>query len=172
MSITKIEDYKNRFAISQNKFTTVKLAEYIYFYEKKYLIDLFGKELYDLFILDLDTNGNPQSQRFIDIFEEIYLDPNTGFNYPRQSLGIKEMLKGFIYFEYTRKQGQQNTIIGNQTATAENSERVPFYASLMIESYNEAVLSYETIRSVLIEEKTTIYPEYNGTKKEFITPFS
>ena len=137
MSITKVEEYVDRFKISQNKLTTPKLQEFIDYYERRYLIDLLGKELYDLFIANLALgSGTPTEQRFIDIWEEIYIDKANclelkcrGFSYHEthrlESEGIPEMLRNFMFYEYTRKQGFKNTIVGNLRAEGENSSPIP-----------------------------------------------
>lgn len=171
MSITKTSEYIDRFEISQNIHTTPKLQASIDFYEPQYLIKLFGKELYDLFIADLDpVTGLPQTQRFIDVWDPIYIEEQYCFcEHDLNSDGIPEMLKGFNYFEYTRKQSHQNTIVGNVRSDAENSSNIMNYNSYMIEIYNIAVLSFKTIRHILKTEPD-VYPEYKGCDLEFTTP--
>lgn len=171
MSITVLSDYTDRFAIAQNKFTEAKLQASIDFYEPIYLIKLLGKDLYDLLIADLDpVTGEPTTQRFIDIWESIYIEESQclcGHNLT--SYGIPEMLKGFNFFEYTRKQNQKNTIVGNVKGDSENASNIDNQNSYMIEIFNWAVMSYKTIRHILITEPD-IYPEYAGCNIDFTTP--
>jgi len=172
MNITKPEDYVGRFAISQNKYTTPKLEGFITDYEKFYLIDLLGPELYELFIADLAAPviGEPTDQRFKNIYDPIYLEKNNCFNYRRISRGIPEMLKQFIFFEFTRKQNPKNTITGNVTNINENSKPAKNSASYMNPNYNEGVLSYRTIQEFILANKVD-YPEFDGTEKRLITLF-
>lgn len=166
MSITQTTDYVDRFKISQNKYTNLQAT--IDFYEKSYLIKLLGKDLYDLFIADLVAGGGyPTEQRFIDIYEPIYIE-QTLCEYNLTSEGIPEMLKGFVYFEYTRKQNQTNTIVGNVKGDAENSVGVDNQNSYMIEIYNWSVMYFQTIRYILKGEPD-VYPEYKGTSLDFST---
>lgn len=171
MSITKTEDYISRFAISQNKYTTPQLQDFIDHYEEKYLKDLLGTELYNLLIADLDPiTGEPQTQRFIDIWEPFDLDTNYCHQHIRlESEGIPEMLKNFNFFEYARKQGHQNTIVGTVRAAGENSSPIPNQNTYMDELYNTGVMSYLAI-AYLVKSEPDIYPEYKGKLKEFKTP--
>ena len=65
------------------------------------------------------------------------------------SEGIKEMLKGFIYFEYAKDLSNQMTPYGNVKPTAENSEVVSTLFSMMYTRYNEAINSYRSIQRYL-----------------------
>lgn len=170
MSITKLSDYTDRFAIAQNRLTESKLQASIDFYEPVYLKKLLGKDLYDLLIADLDpVTGLPTTQRFIDIWEPIYIEDNHCFcSHNLTSEGIPEMLKGFVFFEYTRKQNQKNTIVGNVKGDAENSTNIDNQNSYMIEIFNWSVMYYKTIRHILITEPD-IYPEYKGRDMDFST---
>jgi len=170
MSITKVEEYVNRFAISQNKYDVVDLRSYIDTYEKYYLIDLLGKELYDLFIADLDPiTGLPVTPRFIDIYNEIYLDENR-CNEVSISRGIPELLKDFVYFEYTREQQIKNTITGNVKSNNENSVKANNSSSRMMKLYNKGVDSFNVIAEYIVDNSAT-YPEYKGIIKEYIGYF-
>ena len=171
MSITQTSEYIGRFKLSVNSKTEDKLQDFIDYYERTTLIALMGKELYDLFIADLDPiTGIPVTQRFIDIYDEIYLDENTCFDYQRISEGIPEMLKNFVWFEYTRKQNQKSSINGTVRPTGENSTSIPNQNSYIVEYYNKGIFSYRTIAE-FIRKDLTIYPEYKGVLKEFVTPF-
>ena len=53
------------------------IEAYIASTEPKFLRDLLGNTLYELFVADLVANV-PQTQRFIDIFDEFYIDNPIG----------------------------------------------------------------------------------------------
>ena len=170
MSITNTTDYINRFGISQNKYDTNDLQAYIEDFEKQYLIDLLGKDLYDLFIADL-VGGVPQDARFLAIYNEIYLSNDSACkNESTISRGMPEMLKSFVFFEYTREQQIKNTITGNVKASNENSVIVANSASRMMKLYNKGVDSYSVIAEYIVDNEAT-YPEYDGTLKEYIGYF-
>lgn len=166
MSITQTTEYINRFAISQNKYDTTDLQAYIDEYEKEYLIDLLGKDLYDLFVADL-VAGVPQTARFIAIYDEIYLDEGVCLDKATISRGIPTMLKDFVYFEYTREQQNKNTITGNVKASNENSVKANNSATRMRKLYNKGVDSVNVIAEYIVDNSAT-YPEYKGTIKEYI----
>ena len=70
MSIVVNTDFKGEYNVSKNCYDLIDF--YIEKYEKKYLTKLLGAELYALFIADLTVTDPqvPQTQRFIDIFDE------------------------------------------------------------------------------------------------------
>jgi hypothetical protein len=65
------------------------------------------------------------------------------------SEGIKEMLKGFIYFEYVKDLSNQMTPIGLVKPDNENSTVANTLFSMMYTRYNEAIRSYNSIRDFI-----------------------
>ena len=103
LPITSINDYKaGGYSLPLNDVTKKDLITDLNRYERKYLCDLLGYEVFNLFIADLDTGTNiPTEQRFTDIFNELNVSSEChGGKFI--SFGIKEMLKGFVSFEYIR----------------------------------------------------------------------
>ena len=74
MSIVVNTDFKGEYNVSKNCYD--QLDTYIEKYEKKYLTKLLGAELYALFIADLTVTDPqvPQTQRFLDIFNDFSID--------------------------------------------------------------------------------------------------
>jgi len=142
--IVNISDFTGKYQLSTGMYDTVKLQDYIDKYEKRYLIELFGANLYDEFISDLDTNNIPQSPNFLKVFNPFY--ENLTFRQLIISEGIKEMLKGFIYFEYSKDLINQMTPYGNVRPISENSEPVSTLYSMIYARYNEAIKSYKAIQ--------------------------
>ena len=178
MSITVPSDYQDILAISQNKYDQQDLQKYIDEYEEDYLICMLGKELYDLFISDLDPITNlPTTQRFIDIYNPIYFEGNHNIYdpfyldcfchlKPKKTEGIPEMLKEFVYFHYGRDMNVQNTITGYVRADNENSTNVPFTETKGIRVYNKGIYNYNGI-IYYIHQNKDVYPEWDGYVKEY-----
>ena len=155
-------DFIDKYALTTGMYSTSKLASYIQKYEEQYLVQLLGATLYNEFVSDLSgANPNvPQSPNFLKLFNAFNEDiseysgngilyTNTGLyntNGILQSNGILEMLKGFIYFEFTRDLMNQQTPYGNVKQMAENSIVVDSPHSLMWERYNEGQKTYSTIQ--------------------------
>jgi len=160
------------------------LLEYISKYEKKYLIDLFGFDLYELFIADL-VDGTPTSERFLDVYNVLYYNPvgnvfipidaaYTGWasqfknckKEPTYSEGISTMLKGFVFFHFVRDMDLNVSSTGVVVNKNENSDRADAKTLEFIElRFNEAVDSFKVIRNYMIGNSST-YPEYDGVNHD------
>ena len=157
-------DFIDKYALSTGMYSTAKLTSYILKYEEQYLVQLFGASLYNEFIADL--NGGvpnvPQSPNFLKVFNPFNVDQaglsgngvlfnstSTLGNGILMSEGILEMLKGFIYWEFSRDLMNQQTPYGNVKQMAENSIVVDSPHSLMWERYNEGQQTYSTIQEYI-----------------------
>jgi len=100
MPIVNDECLVGHFRIAINKHEKTTLESFIERYEKKYLMDLFGPDIYKTFIDDLDgaSPQKPQTAPFTTIFECFQICTPCGkvFNCD----GLKDMLTGFIYFHW------------------------------------------------------------------------
>ena len=177
MAFNTFADFNSgKYKIAQDNFSQATLTAYITKFEKRYLQDLMGIELYNLFAADLVANV-PQTQRFEDIYNEFAEDDDglvsglsgmaSSGNKIVRSEGIKEMLKGFIFFEYNRDLPVKNTMTGNVQEDNENSKVLTSLKAGITEKYNEAIATYKAIQWKLEDESAT-YPEYNGVCKEII----
>lgn len=152
-------DFTGKYKISQNSFS--ELDSYITTYEKKYLVDLLGADLYILFAADIDgTTRRPITQKFIDIFDPISEDDRSSL---RVSDGIKIMLLGFIWFEYLRDQAKKNTVSGSVTNQTESGQSVSYDQLPIYSRYNNSIFNLETIQW-FIRRHIEDYPEFNGQK--------
>lgn len=182
MLVLQISDFSvGKYKIPQAKGVCEgQLQAYINRYEKRYLIDLLGCELSELFIDDL-TDGVPTDPIYLALFNEICIDLRTGFfnSYywapdlcycqPKRiiSRGIKEMLKGFIFFQYMRDFPNQKDITGITHIDSENSTMVDFAQWGIAEFYNESIEDYNNIQYFIYEDKDT-YDVFNGVSKKKI----
>jgi hypothetical protein len=150
-------DFVGKYELHTGMYVQSKLQNYIDIYEPMYLKHLFGIDLYNQFINDLSGNI-PQSPNFLTVFNPLAEDFGSSFytqwgvsywNSMLISEGIKEMLKGFIYFEYAKDLSNQMTPYGNVKPISENSEVVSTLFSMMYTRYNEAINSYRSIHRYL-----------------------
>ena len=143
-----IQDFVGKYQLSTGMYDTAKLQDYIDKYEKQYLIELFGADLYDEFISDLDPMNVPQSPNFLTVFNPFH--KNVAFSQLIMSDGIIEMLKGFIYYEYSKDITNQMTTAGNIRPIGENSENVSTINSMIYTRYNTAIKSYRAIQLYIL----------------------
>ena len=155
--ILSIQDFTGKYQVSTGMYDQAKLQDYINRYEPRYLKELFGITLYNDFQSDL-LNNVPQSPNFLILFNPLSEDLGYNFYYfngiyegvnQLDSEGIKEMLKGFIYFEYVKDLSNQITPIGLVKPDNENSTVANTLFSMMYTRYNEAIRSYNSIRDFI-----------------------
>lgn len=163
MSIVSRTDFATgKYLLAVNRFTEDNLDTFISKYERRYLIKLLGAELYSLFSADLTgTPSEPQEERFTVIFEEGQWDLVD--NEPTISDGIKEMLKGIIYYHYVRDNNMYHTITGlvsnnNENSNAEVKEKGAQYITAL---YAAAIETYNAIQQY-ISYNSDDYSEYKG----------
>jgi hypothetical protein len=144
--------------ISQTDYTLDDLNEFINKYEEEALIDLLGQDLYDLFVADLDVNGVPQTA----IYTTIY---NPMRNKLYVSEGMVQMVKGFVWWEYVRRQKVQNSGSGPVAAKSDTGREVGYSEYNIYEPYNMAVGTHENIQRY-INDNISVYPTFDGECKE------
>jgi hypothetical protein len=155
--IIQKSDFVGKYELAKS--ITDKIDLYIDMYEIQFLNDLLGVELASLLLADLDSY-EPQTQRFTDIFEEINFT-HCGVNY--HSKGIKNILLGFVWFEYVRDSivaQSQNGAVNTTTETA-----TPVSGNFSYERYNNSISWSETIQKYITLD-LDVYPEFNGSIKK------
>lgn len=163
MLIIKTSDFKNFFELAQTNITTPILQDYIDRYEEPTLRELLGKALGNLFIADI-TNGAPQTQRFIDIFNEIIEDQ---FN-PGRSKGIKHILICTIYYHFVMERiayHSQSGVAKNQVEAAKvlDSENANRFAEIR---WDDSLESWKVIQ-IHVRREASTYPEYKNSTERF-----
>ena len=157
--ITEVSDYIGKYKLSTGIYDQSKLTEYITRYEPRYLRELMGVEMYNEFESDLDVDGLPQSPNFIKIFSPLYEDVGNYYyawnrfyvlNDIIESEGMYEMLKGFVYYEYSKDLVNEMTPYGNVKPTSENSTIANTGFSMIYTRYNEAIRSFDSIQQYII----------------------
>ena len=164
MSLVLNSDFTGKYSLALTQFNTADIDAYIAKYEKEYLLKLLGADLYTLFIADLDasTPQVPVSAIYLALFNSFDTDYNSKI---KSSDGIVEMLKGFIYYNYTKDIVQNQTPIGSTMPKNENSTVMSLNQS-MCTRFNDQVLSFEAIQWYICDNSTD-YPDYNGQELKF-----
>lgn len=138
-------------------------------YQKEVLTDLLGYSLYKALIADLDGNGNPQSQRFIDLINGAEFSNDYRFTQTLKWNGFanaekKSLIAYFTYYKWLKKNHSHLSDVGNTKPEAENAERFdPTFKAVnawqrMLDLYGEVPEEYsEVIPSVLQASETCLF---------------
>jgi hypothetical protein len=149
---------KGKFELHTGIYTAGEIQIYINRYEKQYLLELLGADLYQLFVADL-VNGVPQTQKYIDIWQPFAVDRNLcQINI---SQGMRDMICGFVYFHYLADKTNQTNMTGNVRPLGENSAVVPGEGSMIFSRYNNSVKTYKAIQQFICDNRNQ-YREFNG----------
>lgn len=153
----KIADFET--ICPMDKYTIVTLQKYLDDLEECYLIRLLGATLFEEFKTDFEIIGTiPTEQRFLDIWNAFNEDYNTSII---SSKGIKNMLIGFIAFEFLRDEMVKKNIAGLVQNEAVNGVVASFQSSDLLKLHNTSVETLNAIRWKIKEDLTT-YDGYNG----------
>lgn len=158
--IVKVTDFEVGFyRIPTTQYTQSKLVNAINKYEPIYLAYLLGVELSVLFRADL-VNDVPVTQIYIDIYNDFIKEINCEIN---TSIGIKNMLVGFIYYEVMKDTNYVVTEGGNVSNSKENSKLLEYHNNIRLAEirFNESKFSADSIQNYICDNNT-IYPTYNG----------
>ena len=148
-----------RWLIPQGVNDSANLQQYIDRVENYYLPRLFGKVLYDLFIADAG-GGTPAIPRFQFVYDPFTTqETSCDFN---QSLGIVDMIKGFVYFEYVRDNITRLTTVGPKRTDSANSQNASGIQHDITSRYNESIRTYKAIQYYMDNTNSADYPEYEG----------
>lgn len=155
LNISDFDEGKSK--IPYNTYEQPDLQAYIDRYEKQYLIELLGVVEYNAFISDL-SSGVPVTPKFLIIFNPLAEEINTE---NITTNGIKEMLKGFIYFHYMRDNMVTPTTGGAKRTESDNSNNISNTSALIQARFNDSVDDYRGIQ-YYIENNDVDYPDFNG----------
>lgn len=156
------EDFVGHFSIPQSSYN--ELSAFIDLYEKDYLIQLLGADLYTAFVADL-TAQVPQAAKYTYIFAPFYRDHCFRAVI---SKGMKNMLLGFIFFDYMRQIKYKATESGMVYTNPDTSAAV--HAGSLYKYLNDAVDTYNAIQYYMSVIQPSDYPEYNGQSKGYTNP--
>ena len=155
------------YRIPSDQYSESGLTEAIALHEEAYLSCLLGVELYQLFKDDL-SGQVPQDPIYEDIFNPFITEIDDQVI---QSEGMKNMVKGFIYWEVMKDRSYVTKESGNHTMDNENAQNLSSYNNAMVSEkrFNRGRRSAMAIQQFICEYPE-VYPTYNG--KEFIIKYS
>ena len=159
------DDFKGKFEIHQGMYDLNNIDFYIEKYELRYLVEMLGVELYNSYYADANAQPDhiPTDPLFKFIYEPFqYQDSFQGYDI-LYSYGIKEMLLGFVYFEYQKDLITQNTLAGTVTQKSENSNGATI---TLYGKYNDAVKTYQAIQYYILKNSGS-YPQFRGMGKQY-----
>jgi hypothetical protein len=166
--LISIDDFEvGRFKIAVNPKQELDLETVITDVEAKYMPMLFGIDLNDLFDADL-VAGIPQTARFKKVYYPL-MEQNECVMV--QSIGIVDMLKGFVYYLYLRDIVSRSTTVDLSKALGENSEGVGAIGHDITSRWNESVDTFKTIQYYMADYNMTDYPEFKGIDLQFSNIF-
>ncbi len=171
MSFLAPTDFVGLFEQSVNEFTTPKEQAYIDEYEVDYLTCLLGASMYAEFIADLNPTpavpaSVPVDAKFTVIFEPFATDDGNTNGLQHISKGMREMLKGFIMFEYARDNQFDFAITGATKNTFSNAETFQLNGTNAIKNYNWAIETYQQIQWYIDDNPLDVdYDNFNGKRK-------
>lgn len=142
-SIVSISDFQGEINITQSKFQTTDIQDFIDRYEEKVLKDLLGDDLYLKF--KNDGYESPSRQRYIDLLNGVVWADSNNSDYNVDYKGLKPMLRYMIYYYYLINQPYQNTMVGTVKGVSRNAENPArdIINSLAFDRYNRGVEYYE-----------------------------
>ena len=107
-------DFEGRIRLPNHKQTNIEVNTMISEIQPKILKELLGSKLYRELIADLDGNGDPQTQKWVDLVNGIEYDieDDTGEDYPVYWEGLAPMLENFCYYYYVNSNETKQTISG------------------------------------------------------------
>lgn len=147
------DDFNGEYTIHQGIYNNGLLESYIESTETKILNEMFGATLCAEFLSDLDGNGVPKSPNFQAVFNPFAVDKQTiGGESLLMSKGVKDMLKGFVFFYYLRDQFTKVIPGGEAKQAAQNSGNIPTTSSQIWKAYNNAIATYKAIRYKVVFE--------------------
>lgn len=164
MAYVTVNDFVNKFELTLTDFNTAQLQSYIDRYETISLIELFGKELYDLWVAGIG-GADPIYTKLQDPFT-VQLSCGEILN----SRGVNDMLLGIIYFYWSRDIITQQSSNGVVEKAGENSTIPSLFRANLQSRYNEAIETYCAIQGYICENSTD-YPTFKGLSKSILVTF-
>ena len=138
-----------------------KIESYIETYEESYLRELLGIDLFNLYKANV-VNHLPVNASYLTITNPLYIEQN---GYSIVSKGIKDMLLGFIFFEYVRDNKIKQSMSGSVVNGVDSSNN-DFTQEFLFQRYNESIDIYKNIQ-LYIELNKATYPTYTGFIKGY-----
>jgi len=147
-------DFVGKYEISTNQFSNLD-AFLTDADEAKLIKQVLGVTEGQAFIDDLDGNGEPQTAKYVTIFNPIDFDV---YGSPEHTDGLKQILIQLFYSYYTSEQMIFNMTEGNSTIAAEAAQAND---TKQIVVYNRGVDNINSLQCYIQMNRDT-YTDYNG----------
>lgn len=154
-NVTNPQCFIGEYDLGSNCYDDEVLISFIQQYEKVALDEIMGCELRIDFLNDLDVNGQPQSDRWIDIFQEQVFNDGCRVCF----IGIKDMLVRYVYVKYMTRREARPTNGGTRRTDSENSSVSPYIYATLASIHNEYADNANILKQHLRQNKD-VYPEY------------
>jgi hypothetical protein len=160
-------EYKIPDASSSLSTAVNKLQGFIDRYKDRCLNQLYGKALADTIRAYYAADKTPADALLNKIINPFTFD-DGGI---KESGGVKEILQGYIFYEYARNEAIDYSLMGANVPKSETADRVsPSDQLRMAESkFNCIIESVEAIQGYC-ENNSTDYPTFDG--RRFIPKYS
>jgi len=133
LSISDFEVHPLRIP-TDNDFGNDNLNDIITTFQNTYIRKMLGFELYKNFKNDF-SGGEPQTQKYIDLLDGVTYTYNGKI---MEYSGLINILKGFVYYEYTRYLQSYITAVGQVTPNQQNSTKSNI-ANYAVNAWNESI---------------------------------
>ncbi len=157
-------DFEGRWKLAKS--SADEINAYIDEFEPRYLKDLLGQELYDLFAADVTANlvaKVPTDPLYLKIYNALTITYSLGCGEAR-SEGMKNMLLGFVFFEYVRGNRVKQSVSGDNKQQTEVA--APSDSTYLHLRYNDSILYYQVIQEYILNNLEE-YPTFNGNRKRY-----
>lgn len=164
MSIITKASFTGEHLISQTQYSDAMFTSIIDEWERYFLVRLFGKELYDLFITDYALPVGDRAARFTVITAAF--DVQDDDDVIHSSRGLATMLTGFIYGKIIKTLPVKMTASGAKKPQSDVSENLTANQlnGIIEREYNRSVDDYKAIRWYMETYLPDDYTEFNGVK--------
>lgn len=163
-NIVEISDFTGKFKISTDQHSEEEFEAFRDDHQYDLIYEMLGATLGQAFIDDLDSGGVPQDPLFTAIYDAFVEDDGSEM---RKSVGIKVMVRNYLFVKYARENPALVAMTGNQESKQENSEAVRS-VTWLVNKYNDAIATGQTIQWYICENSAG-YPDYNGQELEFMS---
>lgn len=168
MSLISSQDFTGIYAVGKNVLTSTEIEQFIALKEDAYCSMLFGAEFWDEIkaTIDYGESDEPLYNVLIQPFnKDVRCDVLN-------SIGLKNMLIGLIYFDFIAYSSTRPNFAGGLSAKkAENSEVSVSPQIQAHDKWNESVMTSRSIQ-VYIKANRKDYPLFKGKEIPFSTAFN
>ena len=162
MAFIESSDFTGKYKLSQDT-SNIAITTLVVSQMRDGLIrKIFGAVLGNEIITYIDASSQPVNTELDNVINAFSIDSHCGELL--ESIGLKNVLLGFIYYQRACDMKLQMQSVGGETRPkTENTNNDMLPESKMIQRYNDSVYSVWSIQKYICENRED-YPNYNGQK--------